>query len=55
MKKLLCMLPKWLWGGHKRGKRVLYVVGGPESDGEREYQCPRCDATWTRKIRKAKA
>lgn len=48
--RLIC----W-WKGHKRGKRVVYTVGGPESDGEREYECPRCGATWIRKIRKAKA
>lgn len=46
--RLLCRL-----FGHKRGKRVVYTVGGPEADGEREYQCPRCEATWTRKIRRA--
>lgn len=50
MKRLLC----WLFG-HKRGRRVVYTVGGPESDGEREFYCPRCSATWTRKIRKVKA
>ena len=48
--KLICRIK-----GHRRGKRVVYTVGGPESDGEREYQCPRCEATWTRKLRKAKA
>ena len=42
------------WLGHKRGKRVIYTVGGPESDGEREYMCTRCGHTWTRKIRKPK-
>jgi hypothetical protein len=47
--KAICFLR-----GHKRGKRVVYTVGGPESDGEREYQCPRCEVTWLRKIRKVK-
>lgn len=50
MKKLWCY-----FFGHRRGRRVVYTIGGPECDGEREYQCPRCEATWTRKIRKAKA
>ena len=48
--RLLCYL-----FGHRRGRRVVYAVGGPESDGEREYMCPRCEATWTHKIRKAKS
>lgn len=48
--KLLCKIR-----GHKRGRRVVYTVGGPESDGEREIQCPRCEAVWMRKIRKAPA
>lgn len=51
---MIAKLKCWLFG-HKRGKRVVYTVGGPESDGEREYECPRCEATWTRKIRKPKA
>lgn len=51
---MISKLKCWLFG-HKRGKRVVYTVGGPESDGEREYECPRCEATWTRKIRKKAA
>jgi hypothetical protein len=43
--RLLCLL-----FGHKRGQRV--TSSDPESV---EYMCPRCSATWTRKIRKAKA
>jgi transposase-like protein len=40
--------------GHKRGKRC--VGGGWMTDGEQwqRYQCRRCGAQWTRKIRPAK-
>lgn len=34
--KLLCALPKWLGGGHRRGE----FVG--EASGKRLFQCPRC-------------
>jgi hypothetical protein len=54
MKTILAKLHCRLFG-HRRGKRIVYTVGGPESDGEREYRCPRCEATWTRKIRKVKS
>lgn len=47
---MIARLKCWLWG-HKRGKRVVYTVGVPESDGQREYQCPRCKAIWTRKVK----
>ena len=41
--------------GHKRGKRVfVYTPGDQESDGARKYECPRCRATWVRKVSKAK-
>lgn len=53
MFKLICRLPKWLGGGHKRGKFVANEQG---STGlEKRFQCPRCKTSWTRKIRKAKA
>ena len=44
MKRVLCKI-----FGHKRGKRVSAI------GGELKFACPRCEATWTRKIRKAKA
>ena len=52
---LICILPKKLGGGHKRGKKI---------DGPREtmingvlqtiivYKCPRCSDTWTRKVKR---
>lgn len=50
--KLIC----WLYG-HKRGRRltasmVTTTSTGPETN---RFECPRCAATWTRKIRKGKA
>lgn len=38
--KIACMLL-----GHKRGKRIA------QSQAEKTYRCPRCAATWTRKVR----
>ena len=53
---LLCKLPRWMGGGHKRGKRVGYEIkqhedGGTVLTGKAAYRCPRCGATWTRKLR----
>lgn len=39
--------------GHRRGR---YVVGGSEAEYNglvRCYRCPRCGATWERKIKAA--
>jgi uncharacterized C2H2 Zn-finger protein len=44
IKRLLC----WLTG-HVRGKRVT------EIDGVATFRCPRCGASWSRKLRKPKA
>lgn len=48
--KLICALPKWLGGGHRRGKRIGKSATVADSI---EFRCPRCKATWTRKERKA--
>jgi len=49
MKKILCKLPKWLGGGHKRGRREFSDL----ATGTVTFRCPRCDKPWTRKERKA--
>jgi uncharacterized C2H2 Zn-finger protein len=41
--KLKC----WMFG-HRRGKRT-YVVA--VNVGEQAYMCPRCGATWKRKVK----
>jgi len=49
--KVICALPKWMGGGHKRGKRV-----GEATDivtGKLNFYCPRCKNRWSRKERKA--
>lgn len=45
--------------GHKRGKKVFTIkthdASGQRTTVERtEYACPRCKATWTRKVRRPK-
>lgn len=45
MKALICKLPRWLGGGHRRGKRL----GNSET-----IECPRCRSTWPRPLPKAK-
>lgn len=40
--KLLCKM-----FGHKRGR----IVGLRVSIGEQIYRCPRCNATWARKVK----
>lgn len=52
MKRLLCKLPKWMGGGHKRGKRDNGAR--PVNVGEQAYRCPRCKETWARKAKPAK-
>ena len=47
--KLLCKL-----FGHKRGKKVS-GMGLDDGTLFRSYACPRCAATWTRKVRRAAA
>lgn len=49
--RMLCRLT-----GHRRGRR-LKANGSPLVDGSgyAHFECPRCSATWTRKIRKVKA
>ena len=52
--RLIC----W-YKGHKRGKRILRMISGgtvehngvPVKAGESLYECPRCKATWTRKVK----
>lgn len=56
MNRLLCMLPRWLGGGHRRGKaHSLIRAQGTDQVTAKMFICPRCEATWTRKIKKAKA
>lgn len=45
--KLMCKLPKWLGGGHKRGKRT-----GVSSELGIQYRCNRCGSCWNRKTAK---
>lgn len=47
--KLKC----WYHGGHLRGKAIKRT--GMGADGQTlhtVYQCPRCHATWTRKVKR---
>lgn len=45
--KLKCRI-----SGHKRGKRIGQATS---SNGKtfNDFQCPRCTATWTRKVKAA--
>lgn len=43
--KLLCKV-----FGHKRGRNVG-AQGDPANGVVRVYACPRCTATWTRKVK----
>lgn len=43
---LWCRLPRAIGGGHLRGKATGEVRPG----NMKVYQCPRCLATWTRKV-----
>jgi len=43
LNKLICLIK-----GHKRGKRDADLAVNP---GERAYRCPRCGATWSRKVK----
>ncbi len=42
---LACRIPVMLGGGHKKGKRTAFA------EGVATYQCPRCKATWKRKVK----
>ena len=43
----------WCWfRGHKRGVRVAYSADVP-AGSMIHYRCPRCAATWARKMPKA--
>lgn len=48
---LICKLPKWLGGGHKRGKRVAETT--TTTTHLDHFRCPRCGAAWTRKAKPA--
>ena len=41
--KLICAIK-----GHRRGKRDDKII---VNMGEQGYRCPRCGATWTRKVK----
>lgn len=43
--KLVCLVTR----KHKRGKRVAAQC----NQELKAFRCPRCGATWTRKVRKA--
>lgn len=43
---LKCRLPRWIGGGHLRGK----ATGEIRSGLMKVYRCPRCGAEWSRKI-----
>jgi len=55
--KWICRIPRWLGGGHLRGKRCLVSTtpAAIYAAGKTMYQCPRCHATWTRKIKQSKS
>ena len=43
------------WYGHQRGK-CIHAITDPSQKpriDQRKYQCPRCGATWIRKIKVA--
>lgn len=44
LKRLLCKL-----FGHKRGRNITMPAVALVSN-KRDYQCPRCTETWTRKV-----
>lgn len=48
---LLCRLPRFLGGGHKRGKQHGMQIVLPDGRFQQMYRCGRCGATWTRKLR----
>lgn len=50
--KLKCAMPKWMGGGHMRGKfhGLLREQGGDKVIAKM-FICPRCDTTWTRKAK----
>lgn len=47
--KIICALPKWMGGGHKRGVRI----STPRPDQLVLFRCPRCESEWLRKERPA--
>lgn len=46
MKSLICRLPRWLGGGHRKGKRIANTE---------TIECPRCRGTWHRPLPKKEA
>lgn len=46
--RLICKLPRWLGGGHRRGRRVTTELAGLTM-----LQCPRCKKLWARKAKPA--
>lgn len=46
---MIARLKCWLFG-HKRGKRLLMVTT-TSTVLVNTYECPRCKATWTRKVK----
>lgn len=50
--KVLCRLPKWLGGGHKRGRREGVIENHAAGLFFHTFACPRCGATWMRKVKK---
>ena len=53
---LICKLPHWLGGGHRRGVRVTDTVAIAQACalGKMIFRCPRCGATHTRKVKAKK-
>ena len=48
---MIARLKCW-WSGHKRGKRVrITIEGEPGVMVTNQVECPRCKATWTRKVK----
>ena len=46
LSKLICLIK-----GHKRGKLIRNMPPHEGLPGEKGYRCPRCGATWARKVK----
>jgi len=44
---------KCLLFGHKRGKLTGVTKDAQQRDIARSFKCPRCSATWSRKVKAA--
>ena len=49
--KIACALPKWLGGGHRRGKRHGEAPAKTPGTLRVTYRCPRCSALHERHVK----